>query len=94
MITDNFISIVWPSSVACHLGLRARVYSRGYVNRSRGWICRRLASAVGCGVAIAAADPATSWDDSCNPPGDRCCDRTAQNNSVLSSKPVHVAIKQ
>jgi hypothetical protein len=22
MITDNFISIVWPSSVACHLGLR------------------------------------------------------------------------
>jgi hypothetical protein len=25
--------------------------------------------------------------------GDRC-DRTAQNNSVLSPKPVHVAIKQ
>jgi hypothetical protein len=23
-----------------------------------------------------------------------CCDRTAQNNSVLSPKPVHVAIKQ
>jgi hypothetical protein len=35
----------------------ACVCSRGYVNGSRGCICRRLASTVGCGVAIAAADP-------------------------------------
>jgi hypothetical protein len=45
---------------------------RGYINGSRGWICWRLASAMACGVTIAAADPATSWDDPGNPPGDGC----------------------
>jgi hypothetical protein len=51
------------------------------VNESWGWICRRLASSVACGVSTAAVDPATSWDkpgcpplvpDSYEPPGD-CC---------------------
>jgi hypothetical protein len=53
----------------------ACVCSRGYVNGSRGWICPHLASPVGCGVAIAAADPATSWDDPASPPLVRrdCC---------------------
>jgi hypothetical protein len=62
--------------------LRARAaacaWSRGYVNGSGGWICRRLASPVACGVSTAAVVPATSWDKpplapgSCEPPGD-CC---------------------
>jgi hypothetical protein len=50
----------------------ARVWSRGYVNWSRGWICRPLALAAPGGVAITTADPATWWDDPSNPPGDVC----------------------
>jgi hypothetical protein len=59
----------------------ACVWSRGYVNGSGGWICRRLASPIDCGVSTAAVDPATSWGEpgcpplapgSCEPPGD-CC---------------------
>jgi hypothetical protein len=34
--------------------------------------------------------PSNSWSSVC----DASCDRTAQNNSVLSPKPVHMAIKQ
>jgi hypothetical protein len=45
---------------------------RGYINGPRGWICRRLASAAACGVAIAATNHATWWDDPGNPPGDSC----------------------
>jgi hypothetical protein len=79
----------------------ACVCSRGYVNESRGWICRRLASPVGCGVAIAAADPATLWDDpgslprdccappltpgNCEPPGDDCGPPLAPHRSLLAA---------
>jgi hypothetical protein len=70
----GFLSSLAAWAAAC-------VCSRGYVNESGGWICRRLASPVGYGVATAAVDPATSWDEpgcpplapgSCKPPGD-CC---------------------
>jgi hypothetical protein len=59
----------------------ACVWSQGYVNGSGGWICRRVASPVACGVSTAAVDPTTSWDETgcpplapgcCEPPGD-CC---------------------
>jgi hypothetical protein len=46
----------------------ACVCSRGYVNGSGGWICRRLASPINCGVATVAVDPATSWDEPGCPP--------------------------
>jgi hypothetical protein len=75
----NLASLVFLSSLSARAA--ACVCSREYVNGSRGWIGRRLPSPVDCGAAIAAADPATSWDDpgspplapsSCEPPGD-CC---------------------
>jgi hypothetical protein len=50
----------------CYMSARAAAYvwSRGYVNWSRGWICRRLASSTdGVAFAVAAVDPATGWDD-------------------------------
>jgi hypothetical protein len=70
----GFLSSLVARAAAC-------VWSRGYVNGSGGWICRRLASPVACGVSTAAVDPATSWDEpgcpplapgSCEPLGD-CC---------------------
>jgi hypothetical protein len=70
----------------------ACVCSRGYVNGSGGWICRRLASLVGCGVATAVVDPATSWGEpgcpplapgSCEPPGDRCAPPLAPGSLSL-----------
>jgi hypothetical protein len=63
-------------SSGCGVRLVARVRQR-----SGGWICRRQASPVACGVSTAAVDPATSWDEpgcpplapgSCEPPVD-CC---------------------
>jgi hypothetical protein len=60
----------------------ACVWSRGYINGLGGWICRRLASLVACGVSTAAVDPATLWDESgcpplapssCEPPGELLC---------------------
>jgi hypothetical protein len=47
-----------PVSSSCGVRLLG-----GYVNGLGGWICRHLASPVGCGVATTATDPATSWDD-------------------------------
>jgi hypothetical protein len=58
------------SWAAWQLGLRRASAREGYVNGSGGWICRRLASPVGCVVATASVDPATSWDDpGCEAPG-------------------------